>query len=32
MKKVTIETALDDLPENGTFVVKGWNVKSQIIK
>lgn len=26
-KKVTIETALKNLPANGKFVVKGWNVK-----
>lgn len=26
-KKVTIETAIKNLPANGKFVVKGWNVK-----
>lgn len=31
-KKITVETALKNLPEHGTFVVKGWNVKSQTIK
>lgn len=31
-KKVTIETALKNLPANGKFIVKGWNVKSQTIK
>lgn len=31
-KKVTIETALKNLPANGKFIVKGWNVKPQTIK
>lgn len=31
-KKVTIETAAKNIPEDGTFVVKGWNVKSKTIK
>lgn len=31
-KKVTIETALGNLPADGKYVVKGWNVKPQIIK
>ena len=31
-KKVTIETALGNLPANGKYVVKGWNIKPQIIK
>lgn len=31
-KKVIIETASDNLPTNGKFVVKGWNVKPQVIR
>lgn len=26
-RKVVIETAIDNLPDNGNFIVKGWNVK-----
>lgn len=31
-KTIKIETALKNLPENGRFVVKGWNVKPIVIK
>lgn len=31
-KSITIETSLKNLPYNGHFVVKGWNVKPQTVK
>ncbi len=31
-KKVKIETALKNLPKNGQWVVKGWNVKPIVIR